>query len=72
MSIKADWMDKLVDDGQLKSYLLDVRNDTGSDPYMQLELVFPNGFIMIVIPEGRHPTSGVDRIGLFNSYRNPR
>lgn len=55
-----------VENGTIQSYTFDCRNDTGDDPYMQLELVFQDGTKLIVIPEGK-AFDGLERIGLYFS-----
>lgn len=63
--IKCEDLEKLVQDKQLKQYRFDCFNDTGQDPYYCLELVFPNGTKLVVIPEGKR--GNVERIGLYFS-----
>lgn len=48
--MRVDQLDKLVVSGQLKSYRFSSEDDTGEDPYQRLELVFPSGFKLAVIP----------------------
>jgi hypothetical protein len=57
-------LDKQVAKGALKSYTFDVRDDTGENPYMRLELVFPDGMKLVVLPEGFSP-AGAERLGLY-------
>lgn len=57
-------LDELVAHHHLLSYSFDIHNDTGIDPYMRLELVFPNGTKLIVLPEGMR-WDGTELIGLF-------
>jgi hypothetical protein len=57
-------LNKLVESKQLRAYTFDCRNDTGEDPYMRLELVFPDGTKLVVLPEGTH-ADGTERIGLY-------
>ena len=57
-------LDKLVANKQLLSYSFEDRNDTGHDPYLRLELIFPDGTKLVVIPEGTH-VGGTQLIGLY-------
>ena len=56
-------LDKLVASKFIRSYTFDVRNTGGDNPYMRLELVFPDGTKLVVTPEGTD-SSGTERIGL--------
>jgi hypothetical protein len=58
-------LESLVASKQLSSYALDHRDDTGENPYMRLELVFPDGTKLVVIPEGNRHGDGEERIGLY-------
>jgi len=62
--IYSERLERLVSKGLLKSYTFDLRDDTGTDPYMRLELVFPDMTKIVVLPDGKS-VDGVERIGLY-------
>lgn len=61
--MRVDELDKLVSIGQLKSYKFTNENDTGDDPYQQLELVFAIGIKLIIQPAKK--MDGTESLDLF-------
>ena len=49
--IESEKLEKLVAAQLLTSYAFDVRDDTGSDPYYRLEMIFPNGDKIVILPD---------------------
>jgi hypothetical protein len=70
MGIISRRLEKLVVSGQLKAYTFDHHDDTGSNPYWKLELVFPDGTSIRIIPEGSHPIDG-ERLGVYGDGYEP-
>ena len=62
--IRVERLETLVQKDLLKSYTFDFQDDTGENPYMRLELIFPDDTKVVVIPEGKR-ADGLERIGVF-------
>lgn len=61
--ITSSKLDALIATGQLKAYVFDTRNDTGKNPYRRLELTFPQGNKIVILPEGE--VFGEERFGIY-------
>lgn len=65
-------MNALVRSGLLTSWQKTHEEDTPGHPYQRLEMVFPDGTQLVVIPEGKHH-DGTERLGLYAPlYRGAR